>query len=96
MALEVEKDETSARFVKGRLERTTLGQVSRSIRIVLGHAQAHVEVTLDSSTIDKLQVGGSPELAAGWLFGVWLCSSSNDPKPCCPTWQAKTGVYANL
>lgn len=27
VALEIEQDETSARFVKGRLERTTLGQV---------------------------------------------------------------------
>lgn len=31
-------------------------QVSSSIRIVLGHAQAHVEVTLDCATISKLQV----------------------------------------
>lgn len=29
VALEVEHNETSARFVKGRLERTTLGQVRR-------------------------------------------------------------------
>jgi DNA-directed RNA polymerase III subunit RPC1 len=56
VALEVEHDEFSARFVKGRLERTTLGQVSRSIRIVLGHSQAHVEVTLDNATIEKLQL----------------------------------------
>lgn len=56
MALGVEEDEISARFVKARLERTTLGQVARSVRIVMGRSQAHVEVVLDSDTLAKLQV----------------------------------------
>ncbi|KAL4425069.1 hypothetical protein ABPG77_010383 [Micractinium sp. CCAP 211/92] len=56
VALEKDTDEVFARFVKGRLERTTLGQVARSIRIVLNNGQAHVEVQLDAETIDKLQL----------------------------------------
>lgn len=57
VALEIEDAEVSARFVKARLERTMLGQVSRSVRIVLARGHAHVEVVLDHDTIDKLQVG---------------------------------------
>ena len=34
VALEVEHNETSARFVKGRLERTTLGQVRRRLSLL--------------------------------------------------------------
>ena len=68
VALETDGDETSARFVKARLERTMLGQVARSVRIVLSGGQAHVEVQLDQKTISKLQVGGGlqcPFLAVG-------------------------------
>jgi hypothetical protein len=54
----VERSEASARFVKARLERTTLGQVARSVRIVLSSGQAHVEVALDMAAISELQVGG--------------------------------------
>lgn len=73
MALEKEDDELSARFVKGRLERTTLGQVSRSVRVVLAQGHAHVEVALDKKVIDELQVG-------------WLCCAVVEgragPGPC--------------
>ena len=57
VVLEVDGSETSARFVKARLERTTLGQVSHSVRIVLSAGQAHVRVRLDLGAISDLQLG---------------------------------------
>lgn len=46
----------SARIVKGRLERTTLGEVSRSIRTVLGPGSPRVVVDLDLEAIADLQL----------------------------------------
>lgn len=57
VSLEVQESEVSARFVKARLERTTLGQVARSVRIVLSAAVAHVEVLLDIGVVSELQLG---------------------------------------
>ncbi|PSC73949.1 DNA-directed RNA polymerase III subunit rpc1-like isoform X2 [Micractinium conductrix] len=56
VALEIDKDETSARFVQGRLERTRLGQVARHIRTVLQNGQAMVEVKLNLNAIGQLQL----------------------------------------
>lgn len=51
----------SARIVKGRLERTTLGEVSRSIRTVLGPGSPRVVVDLDLEAIADLQLEVTPQ-----------------------------------
>ena len=51
----------SARIVKGRLERTTLGEVSRSIRTVLGPGSPRVVVDLDLKAIADLQLEVTPQ-----------------------------------
>ena len=50
----------SARIVKGRLERTTLGEVSKSIRTVLGPGSPRVLVDLDLEAIASLQLEVTP------------------------------------
>ena len=50
----------SARIVKGRLERTALGEVSRSIRTVLGPGSPRVVVDLDLEAIADLQLEVTP------------------------------------
>ena len=45
-----------ARIVKGRLERTTLGEVSTEISSMLGQSGAYVLVKLDMALIDKLEL----------------------------------------
>ena len=73
MALAVDNDVKAARIVKGRLERTVLGQVARTIKIVFKPGlhgagggmpgQAFISIRLDMEAIDALQVwrkcGGS-------------------------------------
>lgn len=46
----------SARIVKGRIEKTLLGEVSKCIRTVLDPSGAYVEVVLNKDTIEKLQL----------------------------------------
>ncbi|CAD7700847.1 unnamed protein product [Ostreobium quekettii] len=45
-----------ARLVKGRIERTTLGQVAREIKTVYQPGDVYVSVVLDLTTISKLQL----------------------------------------
>lgn len=56
VALVCQDDEISARVVKGRVERTTLGEVSKSIRIILKPDTCQVQVELEMETIRKLQL----------------------------------------
>lgn len=48
VSLAVNKDPKVARIVKGRLEKTTLGQVSKDIRVVLAPGSAYISITLDT------------------------------------------------
>ncbi|KFM26649.1 DNA-directed RNA polymerase III subunit rpc1 [Auxenochlorella protothecoides] len=57
VALSVDGSEQAARIVKGRLERTRLGGVAASIRIMLKPSGSHVQVRLDMENIHKLQLG---------------------------------------
>ncbi|MFS7953564.1 putative DNA-directed RNA polymerase [Helianthus anomalus] len=45
-----------AKLVKGQMERTLLGQVAKSIKLVLGLRSASIVITLDKSTIQALQL----------------------------------------
>lgn len=56
VSLVIDTSVQTARIVKGRLERTTLGQVARSLRVVLSPTAAHVAVRLDMETIAALQL----------------------------------------
>jgi DNA-directed RNA polymerase III subunit RPC1 len=47
VALALNKDPKVARIVKGRLEKTTLGQVAESIKVIFRPAMAFIEVALD-------------------------------------------------
>ena len=49
-------NETSARIVKGRVERTTLGEVASSIRVILKPDICAVQVELNARNIQKLQI----------------------------------------
>lgn len=51
VALEVNDNELSARMVKGRLERTTLKDVSKCIKLSITDAGPAVVVTLDSERL---------------------------------------------
>jgi hypothetical protein len=44
VALRIDKDEVVARLVKGRLERTTLGQIARTISIEFKPGDSHVSL----------------------------------------------------
>lgn len=59
-----DKDIKTARIVKGRLERTTLGEVARQIKIVFKPApplsrdgQAFISIRLDMGAVEALQLG---------------------------------------
>jgi DNA-directed RNA polymerase III subunit RPC1 len=56
LTLENRHDEQVARIVKGRIERTTLGEVAEFIKEVYTRTQAYVVVKLDLDTIEKLQL----------------------------------------
>ncbi|KAI3754196.1 hypothetical protein L1987_53974 [Smallanthus sonchifolius] len=45
-----------AKLVKGQMERTLLGQVAKSIKLVLGLRSASIVISLDKSTIQALQL----------------------------------------
>lgn len=47
----------SARIVKARLEKTTLGDVAEYIEEVFSPGQCYLSVKLDLTAIDSLQVG---------------------------------------
>ncbi|KAK9123709.1 hypothetical protein Sjap_013311 [Stephania japonica] len=54
--LECENDVKSARIVKGRVEKTTLGDVAKCIKIVMTSRQASIVVTLDMEGIHALHL----------------------------------------
>eukprot|EP00252_Welwitschia_mirabilis_P019861 TRINITY_DN4707_c0_g1_i3.p1 TRINITY_DN4707_c0_g1~~TRINITY_DN4707_c0_g1_i3.p1 ORF type:complete len:1280 (+),score=267.36 TRINITY_DN4707_c0_g1_i3:562-4401(+) len=51
-----DNDVKAARIVKGRIEKTVLGEVAKSIKIVLKSGQAVISVKLDMKRIDSLQL----------------------------------------
>ncbi|RHY52607.1 hypothetical protein DYB30_006194 [Aphanomyces astaci] len=55
-ALVCADDERSARIVKGRIEKTTLGEVAVHIKQVFARDQAYLSVKLDMAAIDALQL----------------------------------------
>mmetsp|Transcript_57027 Transcript_57027/g.130557 ORF Transcript_57027/g.130557 Transcript_57027/m.130557 type:complete len:744 (+) Transcript_57027:1921-4152(+) len=56
-----DRDETSARIVKGRIERTMLGEVARSIKQVFSRQGCFVTVRLDGKCIQDLQLNLTAE-----------------------------------
>jgi len=56
MATQQTEDEVRARLVKGRLEKTLLGQVAKRIRIVFSGVKAGIEIELDPEIISRLQL----------------------------------------
>lgn len=59
-ALVCDNDVKAARMVKGRVEKTTLGEVCRHIHVVLTPGAAYLEVALDERVIRALQLDVSP------------------------------------
>ena len=56
VALEVDSSEVSARIVKGRLEKATLKDVAKCIKLSITEHQPCILVTLDVETIHKLNL----------------------------------------
>jgi len=56
VSLALNKDPKVARIVKGRLEKTTLGQVANDIRLVFHPGAAYISVVLDTKVIHALQL----------------------------------------
>jgi len=56
VALALNKDPKVARIVKGRIEKTTLGQVAASINVIFRPGMAFISVELDIKVIDSLQL----------------------------------------
>ncbi|GJP56565.1 hypothetical protein CLOM_g15621 [Closterium sp. NIES-68] len=54
--LETDNDVKAARIVKGRIEKTTLGEVVRSMKTVLTPSQAMLSIRLDMHRISALQL----------------------------------------
>ena len=59
--LSVDNNETSARMVKARLEKTVLGQVTAHIKAVLQPAAGFISIRLDLEVIAKLQLSVTPQ-----------------------------------
>ena len=59
-ALVCDNDVKAARLVKGRVEKTTLGEVCRHIHVVLTPGAAYLEVALDEKVIRALQLDVTP------------------------------------
>uniref|UniRef100_H3G8F7 DNA-directed RNA polymerase subunit n=1 Tax=Phytophthora ramorum TaxID=164328 RepID=H3G8F7_PHYRM len=55
-ALVCKTDERSARIVKGRIEKTTLGEIAVHIKEVFARDQAYLSVKLDLSAIEQLHL----------------------------------------
>jgi DNA-directed RNA polymerase III subunit RPC1 len=47
VSLAVDNDPTVARIVKGRLEKTTLGQIAKDVKVVFTPSQAFISILLD-------------------------------------------------
>ena len=59
-ALVCDNDVKAARLVKGRVEKTTLGEVCKHIHVVLSPGAAYLEVKLDERVIRALQLDVTP------------------------------------
>ena len=57
----MDNNETAARMVKARLEKTTLGQVAGHIKAVLQPAASFISIRLDLDVIAKLQLAVNPQ-----------------------------------
>ncbi|KAL4189457.1 hypothetical protein AMTRI_Chr08g165460 [Amborella trichopoda] len=51
-----DNDEKSARIVKGRIEKTLLGEVAKTVKISVTPTQASINITLDMKRIEALQM----------------------------------------
>ena len=60
--LDNDKDERNARIIKGKIERTSLGQVAKSIKQVYGCDRCYVAVKLDMKCIQDLQLNLSVKI----------------------------------
>ncbi|CAN8252676.1 unnamed protein product [Cochlearia groenlandica] len=58
--LENPLEKTSARWVKGRIEKTTLGQVAESIEVLMTSTSASVRIILDNKRIEEACLSISP------------------------------------
>ena len=58
-----DKDVKAARLVKGRMEKTTLGEICESISVVLRPSGAYLEFVLDEKAIAALQLDVTAESA---------------------------------
>eukprot|EP00960_Hanusia_phi_P070540 767330-Hanusia_phi.AAC.14 len=54
--LQLDRDEINARIIKGRIERTTLGQVAKYIKQVFAPSRCYVVVKLDMQCVQDLQL----------------------------------------
>lgn len=59
---------TSARMVKGRLEKTALGQIADHIKVVLRPREGFISIKLDLEVIAKLQLDITPTTVAQALL----------------------------
>lgn len=62
--LQRDDDETVARLVKGRIEKTLLGDVAEHIHMVIEEGQCYIEVKLSRETIQALQLDIMTETVA--------------------------------
>ncbi|KAJ7520459.1 hypothetical protein O6H91_19G006700 [Diphasiastrum complanatum] len=65
-----ENDVKAARIVKGRIERTVLGEVAKSIKTVLKPGQAFVSIKLDMKRVEALQLDISAYTVAESIMKV--------------------------
>ena len=73
--LDNDTDERNARIVKGRIERTTLGQVAKSIKQIYSNQKCYISVKLDSKCIQDLQLSVSVNTVRKVIY----------PHICCPS-----------
>ena len=64
VALSVKDNVTTARMVKGRLEKTALGQIAGHIKAVLRPREGFISIRLDKIVIAKLQLDVTPRTVA--------------------------------
>lgn len=64
VALSVQDKVTSARVVKGRLEKTALGEIAGHIKAVLRPREGFISISLDPDVIRKLQLDVTPRTVA--------------------------------
>ncbi|XP_042455743.1 DNA-directed RNA polymerase III subunit 1-like isoform X4 [Zingiber officinale] len=60
-ALENDNNVVFARMVKSSIEKTTLGEVAKAVKIVLGSGQPYISIKLDMDLIEALHMGLTAE-----------------------------------